>query len=512
LKPAVLIRAEEDLQKDFAADDWPSLLREITDVEGDKTPNLLRYMPNDAGNAERVIAFCGRDLRYCHAIKKWLVWDGRRWAIDTTDQSRRLTKITMLEYHRQVVQSGGGEQAEKFARGCLDARRLSSALSLAEPEIFIEPDKLDSHPDLLNFLNGTVNLRTGEPRAHRREDFLTKLVHYNYDPSAECPTFMGFLNQIMGGGADASEGGQKRAEVLIDHLQKSFGYTVTGLTSEKVVFMPYGGGNNGKTTLLSTIFQLIPEHSVLLAIDTLMVKQESNNSQADLADLRGARFVMTSETEEGQRLAEGKLKRITQGMGRIKAVRKYENPIEFTETHKLWLDANHRPAIRGTDNAIWNRLHSIPFSITIPPEDIDRGLPGKLLREAEGILAWIVQGAMRWYADGLGKPAEVAKAGEEWRADMDQLGRFIEERCVVEGEKLKCPHAILYGAYKLWAERGKEFQIQSRIFSQKVEERGFKKSPLDGLAVFRGIDLKPAPVAKPDQAKDEQPSDDEVPQ
>jgi len=92
------------------------------------------------------------------------------------------------------------------------------------------------------------------------------------------------------------------------------------------------------------------------------------------------------------------------------------------------------------------------------------------------------------------------------------LGRFIEERCVVEGEKLKCPHAILYGAYKLWAERGKEFQIQSRIFSQKVEERGFKKSPLDGLAVFRGIDLKPAPVAKPDQAKDEQPSDDEVPQ
>src|SRR3954466_15739584 len=131
--------------------------------------------------------------------------------------------------------------------------------------------------------------------------------------------------------------------------------------------------------MLSTFRHLVEEYSVLLQVDTLMVRQESNNTQADLADLRGARFVQTSETEEGQRLAEGKLKRITQGMGRIKATRKYENPIEFSETHKLWLDGNHRPAVRGTDNAIWNRLHSIPFSVQLSAEEIDRQLPGKLL-------------------------------------------------------------------------------------------------------------------------------------
>src|ERR1700693_3784585 len=118
-----------------------------------------------------------------------------------------------------------------------------------------------------------------------------------------------------------------------------------------------------------------------------MVRHENNNSQADLADLRGARFVVTSETEEGQRLAEGKLKRITQGMGKIKATRKYENPIEFPETHKLWIDANHRPVIRGTDAAIWNRLYTVPFTVTIPPEEIDRTLLSKLLQEAEGVLA-----------------------------------------------------------------------------------------------------------------------------
>ena len=116
-------------------------------------------------------------------------------------------------------------------------------------------------------------------------------------------------------------------------------------------------------------------------IETLMVRLQENNhnSQADLADLRDARFVMTSETEEGQRLAGGKLKRITQGMGRIKATRKYENPVEFMETHKLWIDANYQPVIRGRDAAIWNRLFTIPFTVTIPREEIDKDLPCQTL-------------------------------------------------------------------------------------------------------------------------------------
>src|SRR6266852_1746634 len=143
---------------------------------------------------------------------------------------------------------------------------------------------------------------------------------------------------------------------MIAYLQRAIGYSLTGSTAEKAVFMLFGRTNNGKTTLLSLIYRLIEEYAVLLQIDTLMTRQESNNTQADLADLRGARFVMTSETEEGQRLAAGKLKRITQGMGSIKATRKYENPITFPETHKLWVDCNHSPIVRGTDDAIWRRL------------------------------------------------------------------------------------------------------------------------------------------------------------
>ena len=323
-------------------------------------PDLLSRLYNDHGNAERLILMYGEDLKYCHAFKKWLVWDGMRWAVDDTDQSRRLAKQTMLEFLRLAIERGDSEAAEKFARSSLDARRISSMLSMAECEIFVRPADLDTDPFALNFLNGTVDLRVSELRPPRRSDFITKLVRHRYVLATECPLWLKFLDQVMGGGPDASEAELDRARRLVAYLRRALGYSLTGTTIEKAVFIPFGTGDNGKSTMLSTFRNLVEEYSNLLQVDTLMVRQESNNTQADLADLRGARFVQTSETEEGQRLAQGKLKRITQGMGKIKATRKYENPIEFNETHKLWIDTNRKPTIRDVDDNVdagEKRLH-----------------------------------------------------------------------------------------------------------------------------------------------------------
>jgi putative DNA primase/helicase len=256
--------------------------------------------------------------------------------------------------------------------------------------------------------------------------------------------------------------------------------------------MCLGKGDNGKTTLLSLFLRLLKEYAVLLQIDTLMVRQESNNTQADLADLRGARFVMTSETEQGQRLAEGKLKRITQGMGKIKATRKYENPIEFDETHKLWMDANHKPEVRGTDNAIWNRLHLIPFDVTIPKDEIDRGLPAKLLGEAPGILSWAVEGAVRWHREGLSKPERVDVAGKEWRKESDQIGRFIRERCLTR-RSAQAKARELYLAYKLWAEEGGERFATETAFGSRVTDLGYEKKRGEAGATYHGIGLAANP-------------------
>jgi putative DNA primase/helicase len=234
---------------------------------------------------------------------------------------------------------------------------------------------------------------------------------------------------------------------------------------------------------------LAEEYSALLQADTLMVRQESNNTQADLADLRGARFAHTSETEEGQRLAQSKLKRISQGMGKLKATRKYENPIEFPETHKLWIDTNRKPTIRDTDDrATFNRLHPIPFTVRIVK--IDRDLPTKLLAEAEGILAWAVEGARRWFESGLKKPPEVEEAKNRWHSEMDQLGRFIAECCII-GEKLRTRASAVYAGYKCWVETNREKDTMTgTAFGMKMTKRGFEKDETNRGNYYLKISLK----------------------
>jgi putative DNA primase/helicase len=440
------------------------------------TPDLLTQHFSDYGNSQRVMALHGADLRYCYPFKAFLAWEGRRWAVDDGERARNLSQETILEFARQAL-AAKNESAAKFAAGCLNSQRISNALREAQPHLAIRPAELDTHPDLLNFANGTLNLKTGQLREHRRGDFITRLVHHDYRPDAECPIFLTFLERIT-----ANHPG------LMGYLQRAFGYSLTGHTIEKAVFLLHGKGDNGKSTLLTAFLKILEEYGVLLQIDTLMARPESNNTQADLADLRGARFVMTSETEEGARIAEGKLKRITQGMGRIKATRKYENPTEFSESHKLWIDANHLPVVRGTDNAIWNRLHPVPFDITIPKAEQDRELPAKLAAEAEGILAWAVAGAVRWYADGLGKPTDVEQAGNAWRAQSDRLGRFIAE-CCIAGDFAQAKARALYSAYRKWGEEAGERAITETAFANALQERGFTKKHTMHGAVYSGIGL-----------------------
>lgn len=441
----------------------------------DSSGSILSPLLNDLGNAHRLILFGGEDLRYSASHKSWFVWDGKRWAYDHCDAARKLAQTVMLDFYKAAV-TLGEEHYQKFARQSLESRRISAALTEAQPHLSVVGEAFDKEPWLLNFQNGTLDLRTFELRPHARADLLTKILKYDYNPSATCPTFMAFLERIMGSANPEAEP-TDRTERLMQYLQRAFGYALTGVTGEKAFFVFHGSsGNNGKTTLLSTFRALLEEYATIIQIDSLMSRQESNNNQADLADLKGARFVMTSETEEGQRLSEGRLKRITQGMGTIKATRKYENPMEFEETHKIFMDANHRPVIRGIDPAIWNRLHLVPFEVTIPKDQIDRSLPQRLLAEGEGILAWAVEGCRQWRKVGLQRPPEVDAAGDEWKEEMDQVGRFIEDRCVTGGSGYVSVRAKeLYSAYVKWCEEAGENPLSATSLGVKMANRGYKK-------------------------------------
>ena len=454
---------------------------------------LLAPPLNDHGNSGRIEILFGEDLRFSYSEKCWFVWDGHRWAKDVNGAAFRLAKKAMLKFLESAIKSGD-TTLEKFAKNSLDQGRLVNALASLQCELPIDATEFDTHRHLLNFVNGTVDLRSGALRSHDKSDKITKLIHYHFTPEAQCPRFLTFLERVMGGGPDAGEAALCRSEQLINYLQKALGYSLTGETSEKVVFISIGHGNNGKSTLLDTNRELSSEYASKIMIDSLMAKHsgESANTLTDLADLRGARFVNTSETEYGQRLSEGRLKRITQGMGEIKTCRKYENPITFPETHKLWIDANHLPVISGSENAIWNRLHAIPFTVTIAPEEIDRQLPTKLLAEAEGILAWCVAGAQRWYAEGLGKPAAVSDAVNGWRDDMNTLGPFLEDMCELKPEDSEAWVKVseMWKAYSDWAERNDEKRPLTRqALAAQLDSRGVIAGKRDDgrTRVWRGV-------------------------
>lgn len=480
------------LTRDFerAVKDFTPGRRNVVEmpVREDPPPTGLDVLPypyTDSGNGERLVALFGQDIRYCIEMQKWLVWDGKRWGVDDAQEVTQKAKQMARLLYSQVAGSTAGE---KHARQSESAASIAAALKRAstEPGIAISASSLDQNAYLLNCVNGVVDLKTGKLLPHDRELLITKLCHLIYEPKAECRQFLDFLHWAMGANADAEL--TNKTVRLISFLQRAFGYSLTGDVSEKVVFICWGKeGNNGKTTLLTLFRELLGEYSTQILIDSLMTQRGGSDStlRADLADLRSARFVMTSEVEKEHKLSEGTLKRITAGQGKIKSRRLYENLIEFDGTHKLFMDCNHKPVVRGQDNAIWRRLLLIPFEVSIPDGEIDKQLPAKLLAEGQGILAWAVRGCILWMKEGLGVPQEMNAARQEWREHDDPLADFLEDCCDLpaadanheERGRHWVPSAKLSSAYAWWCKREHEkWPLGRDAFLDRIHMKGFESS------------------------------------
>jgi putative DNA primase/helicase len=238
----------------------------------------------------------------------------------------------------------------------------------------------------------------------------------------------------------------------------------------------YGTGSNGKTTLITTVMSVLGDYGQQAAPDLLLAKQGAHPTE--LADLFGARFVASVEVEDGRRFAESLVKQLTGG-DKIRARRMREDFWEFDATHKVFLAANHKPVVRGTDHGIWRRIKLIPFTIKIPDAQQDKSLPKKLKAELPGILAWAVRGCSDWQREGLGEPEEVTSATEEYRSEMDVLANFIEDRCV-EHEDAHAAAAQLWKAWKSWADISGEKIGTQKAFGARLTERGFESFKYSG--------------------------------
>lgn len=436
----------------------------------------------DTGNARRLIKLYGTDVRFVNEWGKWFIWNNQYWAEDKTRRIEFLAKQVVTGIYAEAHIEPDLDKRKALARWAMTSESQVRTEAMcrsaqSEPGVTITHAQLDKGAWFLNVRNGIVDLRTGKLHPHEKDALLTKYVDVEYIPGADCPTWKIFLDRIMAGDKD-----------LINFIQRAVGYTLTGNVSEKCLFFMYGPkGNNGKSTFVEVLLALLGEYAHKAPIEMLMARYGNPGIPNDVAQLPGRRFVVTSETEQGRKLNESLVKDLT-GMDTITARFMRQEWFTFVPTHKLWIYGNYRPAIRGRDGGIWNRIRTIPFLVEIPKAEQDKDLINKLIAELPGILAWAVEGCMEWNRIGLAEPASVAQATAAYKAEMDTITMWIESNCTVDARKFDL-FKNLYQDYLQWCEdHGEPNTISGREFGNSLDALGYQGAKGNGnKAIRKGI-------------------------
>lgn len=458
------------------------LLEPATDPEIEKTePQFWRR--THEGLAGEFLSRYGGDLRYLRDLAgdlrgdHFAWWSGARWelrtpAVTAVAAYQREMTAEFREFAREILGEAGDfysltkseKETVRFSKE-IESHGFKSNWKnevKGHPSIHMPIANFDADPYLLNCRNGTLDLRTGKIRPPQRDDYLTRALDIDYNPEASAPLWGAFLSRIFAGN-----------ETLIGYMRRVIGYTLTGDTSEQCLFLFYGPGANGKSVLVDVTSAMMGDFAQASPMQTFTAKPNDNGASNDLARMRGARLVTASETNQGVRMNEALIKKVT-GQDKITARFLFSEFFDYLPQFKLWLAMNHKPVIRGTDDGIWRRLRLIPFSVIIPEEERDRHLAEKLKAELVGVLAWAVKGCLEWLRDGMQTPPEVLNATDEYRSSQDVIGAFIETSCIV-GDEYSVKASALYRAYRKWAEDAGEYPVSQTAFGLELGNRGFGK-------------------------------------
>jgi len=355
---------------------------------------------------------------------------------------------------------------------------LTAMLTIAESldPIADEGENWDTDPWTLGVHNGVVDLKTGTLRHGRPEDRITMTTGAAYHPEANCPRWHQFLKEIFQ--EDVS---------LIDYIWRAVGYTLTGLTTEQVLFICHGQGANGKTVFLNVLSRVLQDYAYNTPFSTFELHQRSS-IPADLAALPGRRLVTASEVGEMSRLNEQRIKALTGG-DPITARSMYKDFFTYTPAMKIWVAVNHKPRVTDDTHGFWRRVRLIPFLRKFTT-NADRDMEKKLMAEAEGILTWAILGCQEWQNRGFEPPEVVQEATSEYRKEADPLEEFIATTCII-GPEYSILAGNLYKAYTKWADDNglRERERMTRtMFGRRVSGK-FTKERAMGRNVYHGIGI-----------------------
>lgn len=454
----------------------------------DKAPSKVEaaavLAETDHANALRVIAAHGDHIRYAHDRGRWLSWDGHRWQWQPPSggKVREITKAVLADLPEEYTST--------FRKRSLSAKGIADTLTMmgTHPDIAIEMKDLDAHPWELNTPGGIVNLRTAETMPSDPTRLHTKVTAHIPNKDHKRDVWDGFLEATF-----------KSAEV-IDYMQRLAGYSFIGQVLEHVLPFCYGEGGNGKSVFLDTLLKIGGDYATSAPSGFLMSKMNQAH-ETEIARLTGARFVICSEVNEGDKFDEAKVKELTGGDA-LTARFMRQDHFTFTPTHHLWLTGNHRPAVESGGYAFWRRLRLIPFNYKVTEEKKVDDLQGILNRtEGPAILAWLIEGAALYVKNGLAQPEIITSATSDYQQSQDTVGKFLEERCYLTtgptALTLTTSVKDVRDAYEKWCSDVGEKALAGRPFADQLKHHGVlvgRDAPRPthgGSRVYGGITIRP---------------------
>ncbi|CAM5774917.1 hypothetical protein LMIY3S_04762 [Labrys miyagiensis] len=412
--------------------------------------------------------------RYCNDSGAWFTWTGTHWKKDGTKRAFDLVRAMSREM------GDGAKKGDAKAIGRAAFARGVESFCQADRAFAVTAEAWDADPWLLGTPGGTVDLRTGNLRPSDPAEGITKLTSAAPAAMDHCPRWKQFLEESTG-----------NDEALIRFLQQWCGYALTGDTSMHALVFIYGDGGNGKSVFLNVVSAILKDYALTAAMDAFTASRSEKHS-TDLAMLQGARLVTASETEEGKKWAEARIKSLTGG-DRITARFMRRDNFSFTPQFKLMIVGNHRPELENIDDAAKRRFNMLPF--VRKPENPDPGLEEKLKAEAPGILRWMIDGCLDWQSEGkLLQPESVVAATQEYFSEQDVLGQWIADECHADphNDNIEGNVSDLFTSWKTYALKASSEPKNTKWFSPAMRRKGFMPKRRNYGRMLLGIRLKPS--------------------
>ncbi|MFP7706338.1 phage/plasmid primase, P4 family [Trueperella sp. LYQ141] len=457
------------------ADSTPSGMPALTIDEPDT------YTRTDDGNAIRFADTYRNQLRYIPETSSWVYWTGTQWKRDHKNATAIEAARTLA---RNLPQDDKPDQAHR--RRSLSKTGIDATVALAStmPGIYTPLTRFDADPYILNTPGGAIDLKTGQLAPPDPNILCLRSTTVTPDSTVPITQWDAFLAQTFAGNPE-----------LVTYVQRFLGMALIGKVKEQIFAFFNGAGANGKSTLLNTIQHILgtgTDGYSTTVQSTMFTKGAENRHPADIAALSGVRLAVTSETEEGQHFAEARVKLLT-GSDLISARFMRQDFFTFTPTHTIVMISNYEPEVATGGSAFWRRVKKVPFNNVVPENQRDPHLEEKLLKEAPGILYWLIDGAWDYLQHGMEEPAAVRVATKTYEVEQDNVQMFIDEKCTIcikNRDLFQVPVSRVYSVYERWCTRNGYDAISKASFGRRLKRRGIESCVSNSVRYYVGLQVE----------------------